>query len=187
MKRYFLSISYIAYLVILAGAAQASIIQVDLTASSQSGNPGDTLAFFATITNLSTTDTIYFNGASATAASSSLSIDISPYLIFAPISLAPEQTSSPFEFVDVTIDPAAAPGAYNGSIVSVLGGADGGTSTLFDDLADPSFDVFVNDTTTAAPEPATGWLISGAICLMAAGIDRRRRQDPVRRDPRGSS
>jgi len=158
----------------MAGAAHAGSIQVNLAASSQNGNPGDTLAFFATITNLSTTDTIYFNGASATAASPNLTIDLSPYLVNAPIFLEPEQTSPLFEFVDVTIDPSATPGPYIGNIVSVLGGADGGASTAFDDLADPAFDVIVNESAPAVPEPGTAASFIAAACLLSARFVRSR-------------
>jgi hypothetical protein len=156
--------------------ASAGIIQVDLQDASLSGSPGTNLAFFATLTNLSATDTIYFNGAGATAAGSSLTIDLDPFFANGPISLDAGQTSSLFEIFDVAIGAGAALGPYIGNTVSLQGGADGGAGTAFDDLVDISFDVEVQPVTVAAPEPGAFSMFALATLLASlARVSQRRR------------
>jgi hypothetical protein len=158
--------------------AQANIIY-QLTNASQTGAPGDTLLFFVTLTNTSTTDQVWLNGTRSTASSPFLSIDTSPFNSNAPLFLDPLAVSPVFEVFDVAIAPATPDGPYIGSIVSIQGGADGGTGTLFDDLADISFDVQAQSTTFAAPEPGTFWTL--CLVLLAAGLTRtwRRRSGSV--------
>jgi hypothetical protein len=151
--------------------ADASVIDVQLTNSSLTGAPGDTLIFYATLTNPSSTDTIYLNGAGSTASSPFLNIDTSPFDANAPLFLAPGATSGPFELFDVLIDPAATDGPYTGSFVTILGGADAGA---FDDLADISFDVNVSSSQASVPEPGTIPLVAAALlALLPAAMARR--------------
>ena len=147
--------SVVVGLAAVALQLSAGSIEVDLVSAGQTGAPGDTLAFLATLTNLSGTDVIYLNGMGSTASSPFLSIDISPFFSNAPLFLNPGDVSGPFELFDVTIDPAAPDGGYPGSFVTLEGGPDGGAGTAFDDLADVSFDVDVQSPTSAAPEPRT--------------------------------
>ena len=146
-----------------AATALGDSISAQLVESSLTGAPGDTLAYFVTLTNPSLTDTIYLNSIGSTASSALLDIDTSPFDINAPFFLNPGDSSGPFELFDVTIDPSATAGGYVGSIVSILGGADDGQFTAFDDLADISFDVQVTGGATPAPEPS-------AVLLMLAGM-----------------
>jgi hypothetical protein len=157
----------------LVPQAHADAIQAGLTNSSLTGAPGGTLAFFATLSNPSAIDTIYLNGIGSTAASALLSIDTSPFFNNAPLFLAPGDSSGPFELFDVLIAPGAPTGPYIGSFVTLLGGADGGTGTLFDDLADMNFDVQVSGA-TVVPEPATIWLTL-VILALSLGLARRAR------------
>ncbi len=142
----------------------AGTLEVDLSNSSQTGAPGDILAFVGTITNVSTTDTIFLNSASSTSASSNLTIGLLPFFLNAPLFLEPLEVSGPFEIFDVTIDSATPDGLIAGSSVSIQGGLD---SNTFDDLADPSFDVTVQSAVTATPEPSAGWLVIAGAAVFA--------------------
>jgi hypothetical protein len=126
-----------------------------------------------TLTNTSATDQIWLNGIGSTAASPFLTIDTSPFDSNAPFFLDPLASSGPFELFDVSIDPNAPDGPYIGSFVSILGGADGGTGSAFDDLADIGFDVNVQSPTTATPEPRMFWMVG--LIMLAVGLARRSR------------
>jgi hypothetical protein len=146
------------------GMLRAGSLLVVLSNPSQSGAPGDVLAFFGAMTNVSATDTIFLNSASSTSASSNLTVDLFPFFIDAPLSLGPGEVSGLFEMFDVTIDPATPNGLISGSTVSIQGGAD---SFTFDDLADPNFDVLVQAPVSAAPEPSAGWLVIAGAAAFA--------------------
>jgi hypothetical protein len=143
-------------LIVGMGKLQATTLLVLLSNPSQAGSPGDVLPYFGTMTNVSATDTIFLNSASSTSASANLTIDVTPFFVNAPLSLAPGEVSGLFEIFDVTIDPATPFGLISGSTVSIQGGADAAT---FDDLADVNFDVQVGSPAAAAPEPSTRWLL----------------------------
>jgi hypothetical protein len=153
----------------LSSLADAGIIAT-LDSASQTGAPGDTLIFKVTLTNSSDTDQIWLNGVSSTGGFPYLSIDTDPFIVNAPLFLDPMASSGPFELFDVTIDPAAPDGPYIANFVSILGGADGGTGSAFDDLVDISFDVQVQSATSSAPEPGTFWMIG--LVLLAACLTR---------------
>ena len=138
--------------------AHASEIQVNFSNLTLSGNPGDTVPFFASLTNLSTTDTIYFNSISATGVSADLDFEILPFFLNAPLFLDPGESSGQFEIFDVAIDPAATPGDYPGNTISLLGGTDGGA---LDDLADSVMEVDVEGSQTTVPEPS-GWILAAS-------------------------
>jgi len=149
----------------IAPLAQADTI-AHLDSRSQTGAAGDTLAFFVTLTNTSSTDQVWFNGIGSTASSPGLTIDTSSFDTNAPLFLDPLLSSGLFELFDVTIAPGAPDGPYIGSIVSILGGPDGGAGSAFQDLVDISFDVHVQSSTAITPEPATiGSVLSGLLLL----------------------
>jgi len=160
-------------LILTACAAQlhAGSLLVLLSRPTQTGAPGATLQYFGTMTNVSTTDTIFLNSIASTSASSDLSIDVSPFFVNAPLFLSPGDVTSLFEIFDVTIDPAAPDGLLPGSTVSIQGGADSGT---FDDLADVNFDVQVSSPTTSTPEPSTGVLMLTVAAAWFAILARNR-------------
>ena len=143
-------------------AAHASEIQVNFSNLALSGNPGDTVQFLASLTNLSTTDTIYFNSISATGVSADLDFEIVPFFLNAPLFLDPGESSGQFEIFDVAIDPAAAPGDYPGNTISLLGGTDGGA---LDDLADSVVEVDVEGSQTTAPVPEPSSWLMAATCV----------------------
>lgn len=158
-----IKIRYVAVIAsLMAASAQAGIV-VQLGNSSQTGAPGDTLMFSVTLMNPSGTDAVFLNGASSTASSPYLDIDVTPFFNNAPLSLDPLASSGSFELFDVTIALNALDGPYVDSTVSIQGGADGST---FDDLADISFDVIVQS--SAVPEPRTfsllAWGLTGLFC-----------------------
>lgn len=140
-------------------------IIAQLDNSTQAGSSGNTLIFSVTLTNSSTTDQVWLNGISSTAASPLLSIDTSPFDANAPFFLDPLASSGRFELFDVTIAPGTPAGPYIGSIVSLIGGADGGNGTALNDLVDISFDVNVTRVAPSTPEPGTFGLLSVAMAV----------------------
>jgi len=161
-------------LMLMAGVSQlhAGSLLVLLSSAVQTGAPGATLQYFGTMTNVSATDTIFLNSVSSTSSWSNLSIDVSPFFLNAPLSLAPGEGTPAFEIFDAAIDPATPDGLLSGSTVSIQGGTDSGT---FDDLADVNFDVQVSSTPSAdAPEPGTASLVLGLGAVMFAILARNR-------------
>ena len=148
-------------LFLFAAIGQATIIQVDLDNVALSGAPGDTLHYFATLTNTSLTDTVTFAGTSSTAVDALLTIDTTPFFLNGPVSLAPGEVFAAFEIWDVLIDPATPAGPYIGNSVSLFATVDDGVNNTFADVADPTFDGIV--TASGVPEPAS-------FLLLAAGI-----------------
>jgi len=135
------------------------------------------VAFDATIFNPSTTDTIYLNGASATTASSLLNVDLTPFFENAPFSLAPGQSSGPFELLALDLAANTATGSYSGNDFQLQGGADGGTFSAFNDLADANFSVTVTTPTVTAPEIDPASAMSGLVMLMGGLAVMRGRRD----------
>jgi len=164
-----------------AGMVQADMLDVSLVNSDLTGSPGSTVEFFGTISNPSTTDTVYLNGDSWTTGSPFLTLDDTPFFTNAPFFLNPSGNTgpSPLELFDVIIDPSATPGSYNGNLFSILGGPDGGTFTDFGDLVDVPFSVTVQSPTTTTPEPDTFWVVLLASITLA--IARRRQSGRPRR------
>jgi len=160
------------FLIVLLTAGLAagfsSEIQVDLLQPSQTGSPGDTLEFDGTITNLSSTDTVFFNAASSNSVSSDLTIDVTPYLLNAPLSLGPGEMSPLFDIFDIKIDLAALPGSFPGNTFTVLGGAD---PNALDTLEDVEADV--NVIASSVPEPSSTSLLLVGIGLIAGRVARR--------------
>jgi hypothetical protein len=157
-----------------AAASRADTLDVTLTDPSQTVPQGTTLVTFdATISNPSPTDTIYLNADMSSTDSLLVTVDDSPFFLNAPIDLTPGESSGPFALFNVDLPSDITPGTYTGTF-SILGGADGGTGTLFDDLADANFSVDVKPQTAAStPEPGTFLLT--AIALMVAGLLGRKR------------
>jgi hypothetical protein len=153
--------------VCIAPSTQAQTLDLTLLDANQTVTQGTTaVAFDATIFNPSTTATIYLNGASASTASSLLTVDISPFFANAPFSLAPGQSSGPFELFAVDLATTALTGSYAGNGFEIQGGADGGGFSAFQDVADATFSVTVKSSTVAAPEIDPASAMSGLVLLM---------------------
>lgn len=141
-------------ILILSCRAQADSVGVSLTLTSQTAAPGSMITFDATITNLSSTDTIYLNGDSSVTSSALLTVDDTPFLTNFPFWLDPAEASGPFALLNVLIDPSTPEGTYDLNSFSILGGLDGDT---WDILSTTNFSVTVANV-TPTPEINTLYL-----------------------------
>lgn len=128
------------------------------------------VTFSGTISNPSTTDTVYLNGDSSTTSSTLLTVDDTPFLTGAPLSLDPGDNSGDLPLFNVFLDPTTTAGIYTG-VFTIEGGPDGGAGTDFSDLVDIPFTIDVTSP-VSAPEP--GSLLMLGLGLLAIGVVRRR-------------
>ncbi len=176
-SRFFLS-ACLAVLAVAgaATAARADTLTLTLEQNVQSVLQGTaSVAFYATISNPSATDTIYLNGDSFSTTSLYLTVDDTPYFSNAPLWLAPLASSGPFELFAVDLAPGTPVGDYTLNDFSITGGPDGGSFTDFYDLADANFAVDVTASSSPVPEPATGALLGSGLLLLAGLAEKRRR------------
>ena len=160
------------FLLTMAAVAAANAdIAVDFSWDNpdQTGQPGDTVQYFATITN-NTAETVYFNSDnfSFTGAPSLNASDL--FFPNAPISLDPG-ASGDYELLDITLaDPFTDTfQQYSGTEV-LLGGADG---SALDNLASADFSITAEEPVSGTPEPASV-LLAGAGLLALAVVAKRR-------------
>lgn len=161
---------------LLACGVWADSVDVSLSETSQTAAPGSTITFDATITNLSSTDTVYLNGDSSVTSSMLLTVDDIPFLTNFPLSLSPSAATGPFGLFNVSIDPSTPIGTYDFDSFSILGGLDGSS---FDMLGTAEFSITVANPTVTS-EPGTfylfllGLLALGGTCLAKSEIAERR-------------
>src|SRR5277367_4203547 len=94
----------LAAAVYLAPSTRAQSLDVTLIDADQTVIQGTTVIDFeATVFNPSSTATIYLNDGSGTTSSPVLAVDDSPFFVNAPLSLAPGQSSGPFELFAVDL------------------------------------------------------------------------------------
>ena len=175
-----LSIVLLAAVLVSPRELRADSLNVTLVQVSQTVAQGTTVVtFYATITNPSTTDTVYLNGTGGGTGSPDLTLDDSPFDLNAPFFLAPLASSGaiPFALFNVDLDPGTPAGIYNeaSNIFSITGGPDGGAGTDFDDLADVPFSITVTGSSTTAPEPGTNLLLVCGLALLALASQRTNR------------
>jgi hypothetical protein len=127
-----------------------SIVNIELTVTTEDGLPGSALTFSGTLTN-ETGNVEYLNGLSFADAGFYDSED--PFDTYAPIYLTAYESSGPFELFTVSIPNPFTPGSYP-STVTLNGGA-GPSST--DDLGLASYTVQVDPPST--PEPGSAGLL----------------------------
>lgn len=152
----------------LAPLTRAQTLDLTLLDPNQTVTQGTTVvAFDATILNASTA-TIYLNGDAATTPSSFLSVDDSPFFANAPYSLAPGQSSGPFELFDVDLATNTGVGSYLGNDFEIQGGADGGMFTAFGDVADAQFSLTVASSTVTVPEIEPASALSALSLLLGS-------------------
>lgn len=148
-------------------ATRADSLDVTLTQADQTVLLGTTtVAFDATISNPSSTDTVYLNADGANISSSFLTLDDTPFFNNAPIFLNAGASSGPFELFDILLAPNTPVGTYDLNTYSIFGGADGGTGTAFSDLADSNFSITVANP-AAMPEPSTLLLFGAGLAGLA--------------------
>ena len=158
-----------AFVVLGPLQARAAIV-FDLNPPAQTGSPGDTLVFNATLTNTGPS-TVYLNGDAFDAPCAGFSVDDSPYVNSFPVSLASGQSFTG-DLFKVNIGPGVAGGVYTGSF-TLIGGADGNAQ---DNLGTDYFDVTVAVNPSLTPEPGTvALLVSGGLTGGASLMRRRRR------------
>ena len=169
-------------LLLLAVPAHAQL-NLNLANTSLAGNPGDTLNFTGTLSNPTlasvflNSDNPTFNGPGTT--------DGSPFLLNpnAPISLDPAGTtdangnptgtdSYSGPFFDVTLDPNAAPGIYNGTF-TILGGVDGNAT---DNVATEDFSVTVLPAAVPEASPTVSLGVLLALGLGGLIVSAKRRK-----------
>lgn len=185
MKQKLLLLFALAALLALPRGARADSLTLSFDQSAITVAPGTlTVPFFGAITNPSATDTIFLNSPAASTISTDLSVDVSPFALNAPASLAPGASSGDIELFVVDLDPATPIGMYGNNNFQIQGGPDGGAFTDFNDLVDASFEVDVQTPTGATvPEPATLWTVLTGLLLSAGCLaltDRRRKSVAVK-------
>ncbi len=153
-------------------AAKADSVTISFDQPVQSASAGDTLEFFGTITNNSSS-TIFLNGDTVTLDGLSFTIN-DQFFSTVPFSLDPGTSSGDIELFDVTVsDPLADPGALYSGFYTLTGGAAGDAQDV---LGSESFAV---DTTAAStspvPEPSSIYLLlSGGLAALAPVARRMR-------------
>jgi hypothetical protein len=171
-------------ILLCVATAYAQNLDVTLVDPNQTVTQGTTsIAFDATIFNPSATETIYLNGDAATTSSPFLTVDDTPFFNNAPLSLAPGQSSGTIELFDVDLAAATTTGTYALNSFSILGGADGGTFSLFNDLADAQFSVTVNSAATVSAPEIDPSSATSAIALLVGCLTVLRGRRSVPDDP----
>jgi hypothetical protein len=150
------------FVLFFASAARADSVDVTLIETSQTATAGSTITFDATLSNRSSTDTIFLNGDSSITSSLLLTVDDTPFLTNFPLSLDPSEVSGPYALFNVIIDPSTPAGSYDFNSFSILGGLDGNT---FDTIGTADFSLTVASTVPIT-EPGTLVLVfSGLLAI----------------------
>jgi hypothetical protein len=141
-------------LILPATPALADTLNLSLTNSTQSGLPGDTVSFNATVSApLSNSGTIYLNSDNFNLSAPGTTIDDSGFLFSFPFSLDPGESFTG-ELFAVTLPSDLAPGSYSG-FFEILGGSD---ASALNTIGTVNFTV-----DQPVPEPSS-WL------LLATGV-----------------
>jgi len=167
MKRIFCLPLGLAVLALLAWSTplRADSLDVTLDQPTLTVPVGTTeVTFTGTISNPSSTDTVYLNADGSTTSSTLITVVDTPFVdLIIPLSLDPSSDSGDITLFNVFLDPSTGPGTYTG-IYTIQGGADGGTFTDFSDLVDIAFTI---DVTSAVPSPESGTLLMLCCGLLA--------------------
>jgi len=132
------------------------------------------VTFSGTITNPSSSDTVYLNADGSTTSSLLIQVDESsesPFNSFViPLFLDPGANSGDIPLFNVLLDPSTTAGIYTG-VYTLEGGPDGGADTDYSDLVDIAFTI---DVTSPVPAPEPGSLLLLCSGLLAIALLRRR-------------
>src|SRR5882757_5734379 len=112
----------LALILALPITAFGDTVNIVLSPGSLSGNPGDTVNFFGTLTN-TTFSVLFLNNAQISGLLPSFTGDITPFLSNTPASLAGNQVVTNVGLFDITIPLSIAAGPYVGTF-SIFGGPD---------------------------------------------------------------
>lgn len=156
----------------LAGAGARADIVIALDNPNQTGNPGQTLSFFGTISNTSAdtnpADAIYLNSDSLNLSLGDATVNDNFFAAYFPISLVGGTSSGDIDLFDIVLaKPETEPfGMYSGTY-GLLGGADGGADTAQNNLAQVNFSVNVQPAASTLPEPSFLFEVGAALALLA--------------------
>jgi hypothetical protein len=168
MKKKALSLSMLvmAVLLLVSSPALADSISLTLSSPAQTGVPGSTLTFGATVSApIANGATVFLNGDSFNVDIAGPNpIDDSGFLLNFPLSLDPGGSFSGTLFT-VALPANLASGMYDG-FFTILGGAN---SLALDELATVSFQIST-PSQSAVPEPGSWVLLASGLGVLAAGI-----------------
>jgi hypothetical protein len=149
---------------LLAVPASADTINLSLTNPTQTGNPGATLTFAATLSApLANSAAVFLNGDSVNVSIAGATIDDSGFFLNFPLSLSPGAVFTETLFT-VVLPANLTPGSHNG-FFEILGGSD---PSALNSLASANFQI---NASSPVPEPgtwvllATGFGLAG-ICML---------------------
>ena len=145
----------------LSVASATTTFNVTLDSPSRVGAPGTAVDFSGTILNSSGVE-LFLNGAGGNLSSSELTLDVTPFFTFTPLSLLDGESYSGPLF-SVAISDVALGGDYFGTF-TIQGGVD---SQTFDPVGSVDFQVTIPDA-ASVPEPSSGMLagLAGVILVV---------------------
>ena len=153
-----------AGLLLSVTAAKADPLSLTFASQYQSAEPGQTVAFDATVTNVGLSQV--FLNADSTSLLSPLTLDDTPFLFNFPLSMNPGDSYTG-ELFTVTVPPGVLTGLYPGSF-EILGGSD---PNALDEVASADFGVQV--TPAQAPEPSSLVLVVSGLATLGVALRRR--------------
>lgn len=157
----------IGFWIALCVGARADSFTIELDHFSRSGRPGTLVTFSGKVSNLSGGE-VFLNGAGGTTGYPELTVDVTPFLTFAPLSLQDGESYSG-ELFTVAVSGVALPGSYGGVFV-----VQGGDAASYEVLGSQGFRVEVGEAATA-PEPGAMGLFVAIGGVLAWTNWRRRR------------
>ena len=173
MKRLmnFVALAVVGLAMMAGASARADGITITLDNPNQTGNPGQLIEFFGTVTNNSTdtdpADSIYLNSDYLTLALTDATQNDNFYAAYYPIALAGGESSGDIDLFDYTLaNPETDLFGPHAGIYQLLGGIDGGAQTASDSLDEVNFSVDVEPAPSGTPEPGTCYLLGGGLALL---------------------